>query len=359
MVSKGEPVTDRDMVRDQIARALDSVLAAASTSIGRITPNQLADAVMVIVGPIVAEREKAHADLGALRQEIEELRNTRDDVVWCVARDAPSPRCIERVKCDLALWLHAEAAWQRDEAARSARDSAAYAELGWAATDQLRVALSIERESRFRWAEEAAECERRVERERFRAGMLRSAVVRELHVLADRDELSTHDIHTLADHIEAGDWLEGDPGPVAAPVDRESLGRLVRKVWIGWASEQPNPKPSWLVPWEDLSEPDREVDRRIGETLARAGISAGLVARTPSDLQVPPSLGETAPNPLCEKCRCRGVQYPDRPSSVFGHFCLTCIGKCHDMSDESSVHMCVIDRWEPARGTGTEADNAQ
>lgn len=89
---------------------------------------------------------------------------------------------------DLARWLIAEARWQQDQA----------------------------RESRFRWAEEAAECERRVARERFCAGMLRDAVVRELRVLADRDELSTHDIHTLADHIEAGDWLEGDPGLVAA-----------------------------------------------------------------------------------------------------------------------------------------------
>lgn len=53
--------------------------------------------------------------------------------------------------------------------------------------------------------------------------------------------------------------------------NREELGRLVREVWIEWAREQPNPKPSWLVPWEDLSEPDREVDRRIGERLAAAG----------------------------------------------------------------------------------------
>jgi len=50
--------------------------------------------------------------------------------------------------------------------------------------------------------------------------------------------------------------------------NREELGKLVRAVWIGWAKEQPNPKPSWLKPWEELSEPDREVDRRIGETLA-------------------------------------------------------------------------------------------
>lgn len=52
-------------------------------------------------------------------------------------------------------------------------------------------------------------------------------------------------------------------------LDRESLGRMVREAWVLWAREQPNPKDSWLVPWEGLSEPDKEVDRRIGETIAR------------------------------------------------------------------------------------------
>lgn len=54
-------------------------------------------------------------------------------------------------------------------------------------------------------------------------------------------------------------------------VDREQLGREVRAEWIAWAREQPSPKPSWLVPWEDLGELDREVDRRIGERLYRMG----------------------------------------------------------------------------------------
>lgn len=57
----------------------------------------------------------------------------------------------------------------------------------------------------------------------------------------------------------------------AGPVDREALGREVRAVWVTWAAEQPNPKPSWLVPWEILGEPDREVDRRIGERLFAMG----------------------------------------------------------------------------------------
>ncbi len=53
--------------------------------------------------------------------------------------------------------------------------------------------------------------------------------------------------------------------------DREALGRKVRDIWIAWAREQAAPKPSWLVPWDGLSEPDREVDRRIGERLYGMG----------------------------------------------------------------------------------------
>lgn len=51
---------------------------------------------------------------------------------------------------------------------------------------------------------------------------------------------------------------------------REALGRLVREAWVAWAREQPGPKPSWLVPWEDLDEGQREVDMRIGEAVAAA-----------------------------------------------------------------------------------------
>lgn len=58
--------------------------------------------------------------------------------------------------------------------------------------------------------------------------------------------------------------------------DREALGRRVREVWTAWAREQPSPKASWLVPWEDLTEPEREVDRRIGEALAARGLAQGL-----------------------------------------------------------------------------------
>jgi hypothetical protein len=53
-------------------------------------------------------------------------------------------------------------------------------------------------------------------------------------------------------------------------VTREDLGRLVRHVWVEWAREQDNPKPSWLLSWEDLDDGQREVDMRIGEALVKA-----------------------------------------------------------------------------------------
>ena len=52
--------------------------------------------------------------------------------------------------------------------------------------------------------------------------------------------------------------------------DREALGRLVREVWVECARELPDPKPSHLLPWDDLDEWNREVDRRIGEQAAVA-----------------------------------------------------------------------------------------
>lgn len=58
---------------------------------------------------------------------------------------------------------------------------------------------------------------------------------------------------------------------VRSPTLREVLGARVRRIWIYWAEKQPNPKPSWLVPWSELPEPDREVDRLIGEELFMLG----------------------------------------------------------------------------------------
>jgi hypothetical protein len=57
-------------------------------------------------------------------------------------------------------------------------------------------------------------------------------------------------------------------------VTREELGAKVRDWWIRWALTQPDPKPSWLVPFEALSPADREADMMIGEELFCLGFEA-------------------------------------------------------------------------------------
>jgi hypothetical protein len=73
--------------------------------------------------------------------------------------------------------------------------------------------------------------------------------------------------------------------PPLDPAMREFMGKLVRAEWERWAREQPNPKPSWLTPWDQLTEPEREVDRRIAEAIWRfsyvrdaAGVNAPVKA---------------------------------------------------------------------------------
>lgn len=58
--------------------------------------------------------------------------------------------------------------------------------------------------------------------------------------------------------------------------NRDDLGARVREIWIGWALQQPNSKLSWLTPYRLLSEPEQEVDRRIGEELHRVGMDHGV-----------------------------------------------------------------------------------
>lgn len=66
---------------------------------------------------------------------------------------------------------------------------------------------------------------------------------------------------------------------------REALGALVREVWVQWAREQPDPKPSWLTPFEELDEGQREVDMRIGEVVASA-VRERLAAKVPMTARV-------------------------------------------------------------------------
>lgn len=116
-------------------------------------------------------------------------------------------------------------------------------------------------------------------------------------------------------------------GVPASGVDRDALGRLVREVWVVWARANPlkchtcegagtqqpvcaqcdagvdgveehecpasvtcllckgtgkRLKDSWLVPWENLSDEQREVDRRIGEAVGVYALA--LVATLPTRL---------------------------------------------------------------------------
>lgn len=63
----------------------------------------------------------------------------------------------------------------------------------------------------------------------------------------------------------------------ASSLDRDYLGQIVRMAWVAWAQKQPSPKPSWLVPWSELNEVDREADRCIGEAVAKVCVTPELL----------------------------------------------------------------------------------
>ena len=72
-----------------------------------------------------------------------------------------------------------------------------------------------------------------------------------------------------AAEAEAARLREALNGNRPIPFDREQLGRKVREAWVRWAQTQPSPKATWLAPYDDLSDADKEVDRQIGECIAR------------------------------------------------------------------------------------------
>jgi hypothetical protein len=62
--------------------------------------------------------------------------------------------------------------------------------------------------------------------------------------------------------------------------DRDVLGRIVREAWVAWASGQANPKPYWLLPYDELRECEKEADRQIGEAVQQAIFDAALRNRS-------------------------------------------------------------------------------
>lgn len=76
------------------------------------------------------------------------------------------------------------------------------------------------------------------------------------------------------------------PDPQAAPAPetgatdaaREQRGRLVRETWVAYCLATGDTKPSHIAPWEELSEWDKEADRRIGDAFAAAVPDAETMA---------------------------------------------------------------------------------
>jgi hypothetical protein len=58
---------------------------------------------------------------------------------------------------------------------------------------------------------------------------------------------------------------------------------MVRDTWVAWAREQPDPKPSWLVPWDDLDDGQRAVDVMIGRELFNFGLTTAIAVRRDVD----------------------------------------------------------------------------
>lgn len=93
----------------------------------------------------------------------------------------------------------------------------------------------------------------------------------------------------------------------ALPLDRDTLGRMVREAWVRWAMTQPSPKPSWLLPYDELAEPDKEADRQIGEAIAKWTV---IHYEARAALAPVPQEAPAEPVGLCSDCP--PVGYPDR-----------------------------------------------
>lgn len=113
---------------------------------------------------------------------------------------------------------------------------------------------------------------------------------------------------------------------------RESLGRLVREVWVQWASEQPDPKASWLMPWIALDDGQREVDMRIGAAVASAEHALSGHAEW-----------------LCHRCQ---AIHPPQPGLIMVHPC----PDCGTVMLPTSASRRVIERLRAALAAGTGDD---
>jgi len=85
--------------------------------------------------------------------------------------------------------------------------------------------------------------------------------------------------------------------PVAISEEHERLGRAVRDAWVGWARSLCDPKPSWLVPWEELDYDQQIADVMIGISLYGLGFREGYATAAHPTGRVPVGPPVTTPAP--------------------------------------------------------------
>ena len=77
--------------------------------------------------------------------------------------------------------------------------------------------------------------------------------------------------------------------------DRESLGRLVRETWVACVVDYfKDPKLSWIAPWDDLDDFQREADMRIGSAVSARAVEDAKLRNDRLEAQVF-ALGANAP----------------------------------------------------------------
>ena len=96
-----------------------------------------------------------------------------------------------------------------------------------------------------------------------------------LNAASDRTQALKAERDGLAAHYQNGNR--------AVSVSREDLGRIVREVWVKYAESKPNPPAHHLTPWESLDYDNKEVDRLIGERVARIVLIADAASTVFTD----------------------------------------------------------------------------
>jgi hypothetical protein len=77
----------------------------------------------------------------------------------------------------------------------------------------------------------------------------------------------------VAERISAVMHQMGRATHIGLAVDRDTVGEIVRRVWVRYArSTNPNAPAHHLIPWDRLDEYNKEVDRQIGEAVFRFAV---------------------------------------------------------------------------------------